>query len=176
MFKSLKNKISNYLARKKYLRNKDNTLQFNNFFNGSNSFLVLMPNDEKDFRFSVKILDFLNQFQKELTILVPVKFFSKIQSNNRTKIIQYSVEDVSKFNLPRDFLANKINKKKFDIVIDLERIESLLYSSLTNLTESKYKIGFHKEKLNEFYNILIANKDRRAEFCYDDMIESIKMF
>lgn len=176
MFNSVKNKISNYLAKKKYLKGSVESINFNGFFNNSDSFLLLMPNEDNDFSASLLIYNFLRQLNKKITVLVPVKFFSKVPSSKEVKIIQYSIEDISKFNLPSDVLANKLTKNKYDIVFDLERIENLFYSSLTNVTESKYKVGFKKEKLNEYYNILISNKDDRSEKCYNNMIEAIKMF
>ncbi|MFA8342010.1 MAG: hypothetical protein ACEPO8_03450 [Rhodothermaceae bacterium] len=176
MLKPIKNKISNYLARRKYLKEDIGSVKFNDFFNNSDSFLILMPNEENEFRFGLKVAEFLAELEKQITILTPVKFSGKIPQNKNTKIIHFAFEDVTKFNLPSDFLANKLNRKKFDVVMDLERFENLFYSSLTHMTQSKFKIGFQKEKLNEFYNILIDNKNERPEFCYDDMIESLKMF
>lgn len=176
MINSIKQKISNFLARRRYLNKNTDKIKFNDFLKTANSFLLLMPNEEKDFNLSLKLMDYLLKLDKNLALLVPVQFVSKVSSGKRTQIIQYSYEDVNKFNLPTDFLKNKLNRKSFDIVIDLERFENLLYSSLTNLTKSKFKIGFQKEKLNEFYNILIVQKNERPEYCYDDLINSLKMF
>lgn len=176
MLKPIKNKISNYLAKRKYLKEDQGSIRFNDFFNDSKTFLLLLPAEEHDFKFSLKIAEFLIGMEKEITILVPVKFFSKIPHNKHTRIIQFALEDITKFNLPSDFLANKLNRKKFDVVMDLERMENLFYSSLVQVTQSKFKIGFKKEKLNEFYNILINNQNERPEFCYEDMIESLRMF
>ena len=176
MFSAIKNKISNYLAKKKYLRNKDNVISFKSFFNNARSVLVLMPNDESDFIFSTKIVEFLNQFDKDITVLVSVKYFSKMQMNRKLKIIQYSTEDINKFNLPKEFLTEKLHGKSFDAVFDLERNENLFYSSVTNLAGSKFKVGFKKQKLNEFYNVLISNNDSRSGLCYERMIEALRMF
>jgi len=176
MLKPIKNKISNYLARKRYLKSELRAIKFNGFFNNSESFLILMPNEENEFRFGLKVADFLSELEKQITILAPVRFSGKVTQKKNVKSIYFALEDITKLNLPSDFLANKLNRRSFDVVMDLDRFENLFYSSLTHVTKSKFKIGFKKEKLNEFYNILINNMNERPEYCYDDLIESLKMF
>ncbi|MCS7052558.1 MAG: hypothetical protein NZM09_02355 [Ignavibacterium sp.] len=177
MIEFIKEKIAYYII-KKYLKKKkyNSNLTFTESFSNSFDFLIIMPTDESDFRNSFQVIEFIENHNKTILIflndfkvaLLPIKF--------RNKTFSFNLNDINKLNLPKKELIDKLIKLKFDMVIDLNRIDSLFHSYVANLVGAKFRIGMNKKKAAEFYNVIFSDHSNESSIFYSNFVSFIKMF
>ncbi len=176
MIELIKKKTAEIIVSGRLKHQKNQELLFSSALKKSFSFLVLMPANEKDYRESFQILDYLEGQGKTLTILTNDFRVSLLPAKFRNKAIGYSVSEVSKFNLPTSKLSERLKEKLFDVVIDLNREENLFYSFIANIVKSKIRIGFKKRKADVYYNFLVDGSDNDSAKSYYNFLNCIKMF
>ena len=142
----------------------------------SGAFLVLMPEDEKDFRTSFLVLDYLEQLNKTIKVLTRDFKISLLPAKYRNKTVEIGIADINKLNLPNNKLVNRLEEMRFDGVIDLNRMDNLFYSYITNLVKAKLRIGFVKKGSDNYYNFQIANDEVDPEKSYNNFLNCLKMF
>ena len=91
----IKQKAAKIVVNLKLKKGEFDNQSFSSAFKSSNSFLVLMPVDNKDFQYAVNILDYLEELKKDYSILtfdyrvslLPLRFREKVGtwSANRAK-------------------------------------------------------------------------------------------
>ncbi|MEP0861067.1 MAG: hypothetical protein HRF52_06480 [Ignavibacterium sp.] len=176
MIELIKKKTAEIIVSGKLKHQKNPELSFSSALKKSFSFLVLMPADEKDYRESFQILDYLDNQGKTLTILTNDFRVSLLPAKFRNKAIGFAITDVSKLNLPTHKLTERLQEKLFDVVIDLNREENLFYSYIANVVKSKIRIGFKKRKADSYYNFLVDGSDNDSAKSYNNFLNCIKMF
>ena len=175
MFESIKKKIAQYIIKRKFLSN-SSEVNFNNFFKESVSFLVIMPINEHDFVFTFEILKYLKIHDKSVTVLCQAPRVNTIPEKEKFKIISYGITDVSKFYLPEKVYLEHLEKKNYDVIIDLNHDENLFCSAMSNFFNSKYRVGFKKNNSDNYYNFQIQNDERNSEISYRNLLNSLQMF
>lgn len=176
MFELIKKKTAELIVSGKLKHKNNQKLSFSSALKKSFSFLVLMPADEKDYRQSFQILDYLESQGKTLTILTNDFRVSLLPAKFRNKAIGFAVNEVSKLNLPTHKLTERLQEKLFDVVIDLNREENLFYSYTANIVKSKIRIGFKKRKADVYYNFVVEGSDSDSVKTYNNFLNCIKMF
>lgn len=176
MLENVKRKISLHLITKKFLQKPYPVIKFGNFVKDSRDFLILMPADEKEFYLCNDFIKYLIIHKKHVTLFVPEHKLNLLQDRHKYYQITYSFEQVTKFELPNDSLINKMNSREFDVVVDLNREESLLHSSITNVVSAKYRIGFSKDNADKFYNFQVINHQDNPEISYRNLLNYFQMF
>jgi hypothetical protein len=176
MIELIKEKIASYIVKKNIRENIPIQQSFSQSFKNSFNFLVLMPENESDFRNAFIVIDFLDSNNKTLTVftndfrvaLLPVKF--------RNKTLSFSINEISKLKLPSNELIAKLKKLHFDIVIDLNREENLFYSFVSNIVNAKIRIGMEKKKSNNYYNLIFSDNIFESNIFYTNLLNCLKMF
>jgi hypothetical protein len=176
MFEELKRKYAHYIIKKKYLRLGAASIEFKKIISNSQSVLAIMPDTDADFEYSMKVLEFLNAKSKEVTLFVSELRHKKIPENRAYQLMSFHPEQITRFFLPTKNLIRRISDKKFDLVIDLNRHEDTFFSCITNVVESKVRIGFRKNRSDEYYNLLYESKQTEPEAAYLKFLEHINMF
>lgn len=176
MIELLKKKTAELIVSGKLKHQKNSELSFSAALKKSFSFLVLMPANDKDYRESFQILDYLESQGKTLTILTNDFRVSLLPAKYRNKSIGFAITEVSKINLPSHKLTEQLREKLFDVVIDLNREENLFYSYIANIVKSKIRIGFKKRKADLYYNFLVDGSDNDSVKSYNNFLNCIKMF
>lgn len=151
-------------------------MDFSTLLKKAHTFIVFMPDDEVDFHHSIKVLDYLNQQAKNVTIMTKDFRVSLINPKLRQGLIEYEIRDISKIKLPTKKLIAKLSEKNFDVVIDLNRNENLFYSFAVSQVRSKLKIGFEKKNSDKFYNFQVAFKGTEPEEAYKYLVNCLQMF
>lgn len=176
MIDLIKEKAARYFISKKLKNTQLNEQSFASALKRSGLFLILMPEDEKDFRTCFFILDYLEQINKTIKVLTKDYRISLLPAKFRNKAIEISIADLNKLELPNHKLVSKLEELKFDGVIDLNREENLFFSYVTNLVSAKLRIGFSKKHSDDFYNFQIANNETDSEKSYNNFLNCLKMF
>lgn len=172
-FKSI---IAKYFVNKSINNQSIDERTFSSLLKNSYSFLIMMPEDEVDFHHSIYVLEYLKTELKHTTIMTKDFRVSLINPKFRPDLIEYGIRDINKIKLPTKNLISKLNKKNFDIVIDLNRNENLFYSYAVSQTKSKFKIGFKKKGSDKFYNFQIVCNGKEPEDAYKYLVNCLKMF
>lgn len=176
MIELVKEKLVAYIINKNLKENLPIQQSFSKSFKSSFNFLVVMPVNESDFRSAFTVLDFLDNHNKTLTIftndfrvaLLPVKF--------RNKSLSFGITEINKLKLPSKELVNKLKELHFDAVLDLNREENLFSSFVSNIVNSKIRIGMQKKKSNSYYNLIFSDNSFESNIFYSNLLNCLKMF
>jgi len=171
----LKQKAARFFIQHKLRKSSFTNKSFSSVFNNSNSFLVLMPEDDKDFHCALDILTFLEELKKEIFILTNDYRVSLLPLHFRSKALGHGLKDINKINLPSKGLLSKLLKKKFDAVLDLNRKEQLFYIYISRIVNAAVSIGFKKVLADKVYNLQIANGASNPKISYENLLNCLKM-
>ncbi|MEO8232294.1 MAG: hypothetical protein ABI638_08420 [Ignavibacteriota bacterium] len=176
MIDLIKENLSRFLISKKLKNVVLNEQDFSEALRRSGSFLILMPEDEKDFRACYIVLEYLEHLNKSIKILTRDYRISLLPAKFRNKAMEFGIADLNKLDLPSHKLIEKLSDMKFDGVIDLNRKDDLFFSYASNLVNARIRIGFSKKGADKFYNFQIANNDVESELAYTNFLNCLKMF
>lgn len=176
MFNLIKEKLTRFIVSNKLKNRVLSEQSFSAALKKSGSFLILMPEDEKDFRSCYNVLEYLEHSNKSIKILTRDYRISLLPAKFRSKAMAIGISDLNKIDLPGHKLINKLSEMRFDGVIDLNRMDNLLYSFLTNIVNARVRVGFSKKGSDRYYNFQIANKDTNSENSYNNFLNCLKMF
>src|SRR5574338_1580280 len=123
MIENLKDKIAGLLVKKKLKDFEIAEHNFREFFKRSFNFFVIMPDNDIDFGQAFFILDFLDENRKSVTVFTHDFKVNLLPTKFRQKAIGYTLDDISKLNLPSKRISDKLEEMRFQAVIDLNRRE-----------------------------------------------------
>lgn len=170
----IKRFLGYWFLKRKYLNKKKLQIKFNKFFKSSNKFLLILPNEEQDFKSSFELVNYINLNNKSITVILDVKYLSFFKSRFNNEVITYSLQDINYFGLPTKDFLNKLKYLDLDVVLDLNENDNYFSTSITNYVRTKIKISIFENKKDEFYNLILLTNSR--ENTYINLIESLKMF
>lgn len=176
MIEAIKENISRVFISRKLKNIVLNEQDFSEALKRSGSFLILMPEEEKDFRASFVVLEHLEHLNKSVKILTRDYRISLMPAKFRNKAMEFGVAELNRLDLPNHKLIEKLSGMKYDGVIDLNRKDELFYSYASNLVDAKVRIGFAKKGSDKYYNFQIANNDIDSEISYNNFLNCLKMF
>ena len=176
MLDFLKNKIAEKVVDKQLKTQTFEPHTFTDFFNKAFTFFVAMPEDDRDFTYSLPILSFLAEYKKSAMVMTKDFKVSLLPQKFRGRAVEYNDRDKNKWNLPTKRLADKLSEMQFNVSIDLNRQENLFYSYSSNLVQSPLRIGFAKPDSDKFYNLQILNQEDNPEISYENFLNCLKMF
>ena len=176
MIDLIKENVSRFLISRRLKNLVLNEQDFSEALKRSGSFLVLMPEDEKDFRASYLVIEHLEHLNKSIKILTRDYRISLLPAKFRSKAMEFGISDLNKLDMPSHKMIEKLSSMKFDGVIDLNRKDDLFYSYVSNLVNARIRIGFSKKGADKFYNFQISNNDIESEKSYNNFLNCLKMF
>lgn len=176
MIEFLKEKTAKFFVNKKHTLGKGEKFSFSAAFKRSFYFLVILPDDESDFRFAVQLLRFLDENKKSFQVLTRDFRVSLLPQIYRTRVIEVGISELTKLDLPNKKLTTKLESMRYDSIIDLNRKESLFALYILKAIPAKVKIGFQKKGSEELYNLQIANNEEKPENSYNNFLNCLKMF
>ncbi len=176
MLDFIKNKIAGKVIDKQLKEQHFERHAFTDFLNKAFTFFVAMPEDDRDFTYSLQILNFLADMKKSAMVMTKDFKVSLLPQKFRGRAVEYNQKDINQWNLPGRKLADKLSEMQFNVSIDLNRKENLFYSYSSNLVQAPMKIGFAKEDSDKFYNLQIINHQDNPEISYENFLNCLKMF
>lgn len=176
MIENLKKNFALYLLKKKYLKRIDNETNKKDFIKNSNSFLVIMPENDEDYRHGYEIAKYLKIHKKKVSLVLPDFKYSLVDKHLNFELITYGLKSRNSLNMPGKALIEKLDNKKFDVVIDLSRMENIFSTGLSLLPETNIRVGLNKEKTNNFFNVRFNLWENNSEISYRNLLNSLSMF
>jgi hypothetical protein len=176
MISTIKEQAARFILRKRAARKEFDQRNFSSVFKKSYSFLVLMPVDDRDFRLSVPVLEYLKEQRKNVVVFTNDFRISLLPTYFKTNAIEHGINDITKLKLPARNMLSKLSKHRFDVIIDLNRQEKLFYSFITKTLNAPLKIGFVNSESDNYFNMQIANSKNDPEISYNNLLNCLKMF
>jgi hypothetical protein len=176
MLDFLKHKIAELVVGRQLKEQHFEPHTFTSFFDNAFTFFIAMPGDDRDFTYSLSVLNFLADYKKSALVMTKDFKVSLLPQKFRTRAIDYSDKDITKWKLPSKRLVDKLSEMQFNVSIDLNRKENLFYSYSSNLVQAPLKIGFAKPDSDKFYNLQIKNEEDNPEISYENFLNCLKMF
>ena len=168
--------IARFVVTLRLRKSKFDEQSFSTALGKSRSFLVLMPENEEDFKYAVDILSFLRELKKEITVLTYDYCVSSLPLPFRGTAIGHGIKDINKINLPSLGMIKKISRKNFDALLDLNIKEQLYYAYVTAIANTGLRIGFKKKLSDKLYNLQISNDETNPKISYKNLLNCLKMF
>lgn len=176
MIEFLKEKTAKFLINNKAKHFSSEEISFSTAFKRSFSFLIVLPDDEKDFHASLHVLRFLDDHKKSFQVLTRDYRVSLLPQIYRSRVIEVGISELTKLDLPNTKLTSKLETLRFDSIIDLNRIENLFAIYIMQVIPSKVRIGFKRKGSDKYYNLQIANNEEKPENSYNNFLNCLKMF
>jgi hypothetical protein len=176
MLDFIKNKIAEKVVEKQLKTQHFEPHTFTDFFNKAFTFFVAMPDDDRDFTYSLSVLKFLADAKKSAMVMTKDFKVSLLPQKFRGRAVEFSLKDINQWKLPAKRLSDKLSEMQFNVSIDLNRKESLFFSYSSHLVQAPLKIGFVKHDSDKFYNLQIINHQDNPEISYENFLNCLKMF
>jgi hypothetical protein len=135
-----------------------------------------MPADDRDFRLSTTVLEYLKEQKKNVVVLTNDFRISLLPTFFKANSVEHGIKDVTKLKLPTKNIINKLKRMRFDVIIDLNREEEIFYKYITRLLDVPLKIGFVNTDSDNYFNMQIANSRNDPEISYNNLLNCLKMF
>jgi hypothetical protein len=176
MIEAIKEHAARFILRNRTAHKKFNKRNFSSVFQKSFSFLVLMPADDRDFRLSTPVLEYLKEQKKNIVVLTNDFRISLLPTYFKTNAVEYGIKDITKLKLPTRNIINKLTNMRFDVIIDLNREEEIFYTYITKALNAPVKIGFVNSDSDNYFNMQIAHSKNGPEISYNNLLNCLKMF
>jgi hypothetical protein len=176
MIELIKDKIAGFVVSGKMKSHQHDMQSFDSIFSRSFTYFVVMPEIESDFNHSFEVLNFLDA-NKKTPIAFTYEFkVSLLPQKFRARAVGYNLADISKIKLPSASLIKKLNEMSFNVVLDLNRSESIFNSYAASLVKAPVRIGFRKNNSDQYYNLQFNIEETDAEISYKKMLNCLQMF
>jgi hypothetical protein len=176
MMSPIKEQVAKFIINQKLKEHKFSEQDFSRIFKRSYSYLVLMPKDDKDFRYAIEVLNFLKESKKNVTAMTDDFRVSLLPTAFKVSSVGHGINDKSKLELPTKKFLNQFKKMQFDVVIDTNRQEVLFYNFIANVINSPVRIGFSGKNADKYFNLQVANNKNEPDISYQNLLNCLKMF
>jgi hypothetical protein len=176
MLEKLKKRLAHFIIKKKYLKKVTEAICFNGFITKSHNLLIIMPKEDKDFFYALDILRYYQIHKKNITLFLQEHKYNPIPEKEKFKFISYSLIQINRLNLPNSDLIKRLKEKDYDAVIDLNRTEELFFCAIANIVKSTIRVGFKRGVMNDYYNLVIDQKQEDPEVAFRGFLTAIQMF
>lgn len=171
----MKQNIARFILNQKLKKDTFDNQSFASAFKKVNTLLILMPEDEKDFKYSIDVLTYLESLKKEMSIVTYDYRVSLLPFQFRGTAIAHGIKEINKIDLPSKKFISTLVKKKFDAILDLNRKEQLFYIYLSGVINARIRIGFVKKLANRAYNLQVTNGETNPKISYENLLSCLKM-
>jgi hypothetical protein len=176
MIEFIKDKIAERYVEKHLKEKHSEPHSFTNLLAKAFTYFIVMPAEDRDFTYSLQVLNFLASGNKSAMVLTRDFKVSLLPQKFKARAIGYSDKDITTLHLPSREFVNKLNEMQFNVAIDLNREENLFCSFALNMVHAPVRIGFAKNDSDKFYNLQVVNREDNSEISYKNLLNCLKMF
>ncbi len=177
MFESLRKKSGLWIVRFQFRKRHDTIQDFTKALSSAEHALVLLPDDPARAKAAEEVLSIIGRrfHGSRLTVLLGEQIHTVPQALRTPNFIRLYHDAINKFFLPRKQFVEQINRKQYDIAIDLNLDLVLPYAYICKASNARVRVGFVKESSDIFYNFQIkSGGDSQAPYRY--LAECLEMF
>jgi hypothetical protein len=176
MFENIKYRIAVSMVKRKFIKKNFSPLPFNNFTKEAINYLVIVPENDEDFKNSFMIIKYLAEKGKSVTLFISEHMYSIIPEKERYRVLSFSFQQMNKLRIPDPILREKLGKRTFDVVLNLNRCNDIFLNSITFLVNTSYRVGFKNNEISEYFNLQIPLNENNSKISYENLLNSLKMF
>lgn len=176
MFEKIKYKLAVRTIKNKYIKSAGKPQAFNNFTKNALNYLVIIPDNDEDFKNSQTILKYLLEQKKSVTLFISEHRYSVIPEREKYRVLSFSLQQVTKLRLPDPILKEKLIKKSFDVILNLNRYDDVFYDAAAFMVNSSFRVGFKNGEISEFLSLQIPQNEKNSKISYENLLNSLKMF
>ncbi|MGD8777958.1 MAG: hypothetical protein PVH88_03235 [Ignavibacteria bacterium] len=176
MLQSFYEKVGSFILKRRTIKETGKEHFFNNFVENSLKFLVIMPFDDSAFGNAESVLQYLKNRNKNVSLLLKEHKVNTLHGNSLYQFIPFAEDDINKISLPNKDFTDKIEKKQFDVVIDLNLNVNLFSFAVSYLSRAKFRVGFTKSNSDYYYNFQIPRDKTIMDNSYGNLVNCLKMF
>jgi hypothetical protein len=176
MISQIKNIIALFIAKRKFARKQNVAQNFQKCFSNAHDIMMILPSVGNSYSSEVvDIIKFVDSQKKRILFINKIEFKNYLPTGYGHSAIEFSELDKTKLGLPTKEIINKINKLSFDLVIDLNLEDDIFATTVSNIPQSNFRIGFVKNKSDVFYNYQLT-REINSEKSYRNLLNSLRMF
>ncbi len=173
--KFLKDQAASLVISKRFKKHQFNNQSFTSAFENAKSFLILMPEDEREFQYAFTILDHLESKKKDFYVLTYDYRVSVLPFKYRNRAISHGIKDKNKIDLPTRRFLSSLKKKNFDAILDLNRKPQLFYIYVCCIVKAEVSIGFKKKFADRVYNLQISSSETNPKISFENLLSCLNM-
>jgi hypothetical protein len=176
MFEKIKLQLAHIVLNKKYAKKNHSHVEYNKVISDATDILMIMPSNDQDFYHSLDLIKYFQIHKKNVTLFLPEHKYNLIPEKEKYKYISFHEEQLTRLKLPGKSLINRLRFKDFDVVVDLNKDENVLFSAITNIVNSNLRVGFNKTRSESYYNLQATNSEMNPELIYRNFLKFLQMF
>lgn len=176
MFEKLKYRMALYTIKSKFIKSGGNPVPFNNFTKNALTYLVIIPENDEDFKNSFVIVKYLMEMKKSVTLFISEHRYSLVPEREKYRVLSFSLQQMTRLKLPDTLLREKLQKKEFDVILNLNRYDDVFFNSAAFLFKSTFRVGFKNGEISEYLSLQVPQNKKNSKISYENLLNSLKMF
>lgn len=179
MLESFRRSIGFQLARFHFRKNPDSVITFTEAISDARQALLIMPLGHMQLLPTVIVIELLKKrFREEnITIVTADGGHEVMRLLPHSPVVRILPTEVSVFFLPRHELVERVNKRTYDVAIDLN-LDLLLPSAyICKESRARVRVGFAGKQADTFYNLQIKQDPAQSkQMVFDRLAKCLEMF
>ncbi|MBZ0179955.1 MAG: hypothetical protein K8F36_11745 [Melioribacteraceae bacterium] len=176
MIDQVKNIAVNYKLNQIKKGRNEHPVQYTDFISRARDFFIILPMDVEAVDNPNLIFHFLLAFNKNVSVITTVEVFNYFRYRTKCHLVDFTTDELTKLGLPDKSLIHRLKRRKFDVVVDLNLNSNNFSTAVANAVDANFRIGFHSEKAEKYYNFLISKDENNPKLSYENLLNSLKMF
>ena len=179
MLELLRRSVGLQVARFHFRKSREKVISFTKSISEAQQALLIMPLDLRELLPSIMVIDLLKKrFREEnITIVTGEHNVEVMRVLPRSQVIRVLVPEVTVFYLPRREVIDRVNKRRYDVAIDLNLDLILPSAYICKESNARVRIGFASRRADTFYNFQIQpDPTLSKQHLYDRLAKFLQMF
>lgn len=176
MIEHVKNIAINYKLNQIKKGKSGQPVQYTDFISNARDFFIILPFNIENVDDPNPIFHFLLAFNKSVSVITTVEVFNYFRYRTKCHLVDFTTDELTKLGLPDKSLIHRLQKRKFDVVIDLNLNSNNFSTAVSNSVDAKFRIGFYSKTAEKYYNFLISKDENNPKLSYENLLNSLKMF
>jgi ADP-heptose:LPS heptosyltransferase len=164
-------------AQFRFRKDRDRVIRFTDALTSAHNALVIMPLNPANLLPTVSVFEMLKKkFQEEhLTVITGDHGLEVMRLLPRTQFIHILAAEVSMLNLPRKDIIERVQKRPYDLAIDLNLDLVLPSGYICKASGARVRVGFVRKRAEMFYNLLIQpDPTLGTKLVYDRLVQCLQ--
>jgi len=179
MLNAIRRSVGMQVSRFRFRKTRDKVMSFSRSFTDARDVLVVMPFDRGQLLKTVFVIDLLRKtfHEENLTFVTTERNQELRRMMPRSQFIPVSENDRTVFHLPRPALLQRVNRKPYDLAVDLN-LDFLLPSAyICKATNARVRIGLAKKRGDMFFNFQVrTGAEQGGKDVYERLATCLQMF
>jgi len=176
MFEKFKFRMAVRTIRRKFIKSGEPPVNFNDFNKNALNYLVIIPENDEDFKNSFIVVKHLVELKKNVTLFISEHRYSLVPEREKYRVMSFSMQQMTRLRLPDEILREKLQKKQFDVVLNLNRYDDVFFNAITFLFNASYRVGFKNGEISDFFSLQVPLNEKNSKLSYENLLNSLKMF